>query len=337
MKTKISPPLIGLFVLGAIAIGVVALLSFGGARFFSKPQQFIVYFDESIHGLDVGSPVKLRGVRIGRVADLSVCMNRASGDSVVAVVCELNRSMITNENGEPVQVTDAEDLDHMISKGLRAQLGILGLATGLLFVELDFLDPALYPSTTPMTPTPGHMSVVPSVPSASTELQSSLTELISKLKSADIGGLLTDARATMSAIRAQAEGLQLRQLSEAWTTLAKNVNTLAASPETRRLLANLDQAVRQLSTSLAGIENQIEPAGAELRATLADMRQALRNINTIAESASDFLHARDGLGADFSRALRQLTDAAASVGLFMDFLERNPNALLTGRPPQEKR
>ncbi|OAM88860.1 MlaD family protein [Termitidicoccus mucosus] len=337
MKTKVSPSLIGIFVLGAIAIGVVALLSFGGARFFSKPQQFIVYFDESIHGLDVGSPVKLRGVRIGRVADLSVSMNRATGESVVAVVCEINRSMITNEKGEPVQVSDADDLDHMISKGLRAQLGILGLATGLLFVELDFLDPALYPASASMMPSPSHLSVVPSVPSATTELQSSFTELIAKLKSADIGGLLTDARATMAAIRAQVEGLQLRQLSTEWTNVAKNVNTLVGSPEAQRLFAGLDQAVRQLSTSLARIENQVEPTAAELRGTLVEVRQALRNINATAESARDFLHGQNGLGADFGRALRQLTDAAASVGLFMDFLERNPNALLTGRPPQEKR
>jgi paraquat-inducible protein B len=337
MKTKISPSLIGIFVLGAIAIGVVALLSFGGVRFFSKPQQFIVYFDESIHGLDVGSPVKLRGVRIGRVADLSVCMNRATGESVVAVTCEINRNMITNEKGEPVQVSDADDLDHMINKGLRAQLGILGLATGLLFVELDFLDPALYPASASMMPSPGHLSVVPSVPSATAELQSSLTELIAKLKSADIGGLLTDARATMAAIRAQVDGLQLRQLSQEWTGVAQNVNTLIGSPEARRLFVDLGQAVNQLSATLARIENQVGPVGAEFSGALVEVRRSLRNINATAESARDFLQARSGLGADFSRALRQLTDAAASVELFMDFLDRNPNALITGRPPQEKR
>ena len=44
-------------------------------NFFSKPQRFVVYFDESIHGLDLGSPVKLRGVRVGRVADLVVMVN----------------------------------------------------------------------------------------------------------------------------------------------------------------------------------------------------------------------------------------------------------------------
>ena len=69
MKTKISPAVVGVFVLGAMLLIVVALLSFGGVNFFSKPQRFLVYFDESIHGLDLGSSVKLRGVRVGRVAE----------------------------------------------------------------------------------------------------------------------------------------------------------------------------------------------------------------------------------------------------------------------------
>ncbi|MDR0902756.1 MAG: MlaD family protein [Opitutaceae bacterium] len=337
MKTKVSPSLIGIFVLGAIALGVVALLSFGGARFFSKPQQFVVYFDESIHGLDVGSPVKLRGVRIGRVAGLSVCMNRATGESVVAVVCEINRNMITDEKGGAAKLSGSDDLDRMISKGLRAQLGILGLATGLLFVELDFLDPALYPAPPPMMPLSGPLHVVPSVPSATSALQSSFSEVIGKLKSADIGGLITDARATLAAVRAQVDGLQLRKLSEEWTGAAQNVSALVTSPEARRLLAGLDKAAAQFSAALAKIETQAGPAAADFRETLAEARQALATINATAGSARDFLHAQDGLGADLGRALRQLSEAASSVERLMDFLDRNPNALLTGRPPQEKR
>jgi paraquat-inducible protein B len=60
MKTKISPAFVGAFVIGAFALCIIALLSFGGIGFFSKPQRFVVYIDESIHGLDAGSPVKLR-------------------------------------------------------------------------------------------------------------------------------------------------------------------------------------------------------------------------------------------------------------------------------------
>ena len=101
MKTKISPAVVGLFVLGAMLLVLVALLSFGGVNFFSKPQRFVVYFDESIHGLDLGSAVKLRGVRVGRVADLNVQYNASTNKSVVAVLCEFSRNIIIDDQGKP--------------------------------------------------------------------------------------------------------------------------------------------------------------------------------------------------------------------------------------------
>ena len=58
MKTKVSPTIVGAFVIGAMVLGVVALFSFGGINFFEKPQRFVVYFNESVHGLDQGSQVK---------------------------------------------------------------------------------------------------------------------------------------------------------------------------------------------------------------------------------------------------------------------------------------
>ncbi|MEO7414167.1 MAG: MlaD family protein, partial [Opitutaceae bacterium] len=81
MKTKFNPTVVGAFVIGGFALLVIALLSFGGVTFFSKPQQFVVYFDESLHGLDKGSPVKLRGVRIGRVASLNIRYDEKSNKS----------------------------------------------------------------------------------------------------------------------------------------------------------------------------------------------------------------------------------------------------------------
>ncbi|MES1167964.1 MAG: MlaD family protein, partial [Oleiharenicola lentus] len=145
MKTKVSPAAVGMFVLGALALGMIALLSFGGLSLFSKPQRFMVYFDESIGGLDLGSPVKLSGVRVGRVVDLEVHYDDTANKSVVVVTCELNRNVITDAGGGQLKITGPGDIQTMVDHGLRAQLGVLGLATGLLFVELDFLDPAQYP------------------------------------------------------------------------------------------------------------------------------------------------------------------------------------------------
>src|SRR5260221_8087260 len=90
-----------MFVLGALILGLVGLLSFGGVNFFSKPQRFVVYFDESIHGLDLGSPVKLRGVRIGRVVDLNVRYGGEKHKTLVSLTREFSKKKIIDEKGEP--------------------------------------------------------------------------------------------------------------------------------------------------------------------------------------------------------------------------------------------
>ena len=132
MKTKVSPAIVGLFVLGAFALGLIALLSVGSLSLFSKPHRFMVYFDESIHGLDLGSPVKLRGVRVGRVVDLAVHYDDVANRSVVVVTCELSRNVITDEKGAQLKIAEARDIQTMVDHGLRAQLGVLGLALGFV-------------------------------------------------------------------------------------------------------------------------------------------------------------------------------------------------------------
>src|SRR5437870_11494562 len=114
MNTKISPTTIGAFVIGAFVLGVVGLVTFGGVSIFSKPQRFVVYFNESIHGLDLGSPVKLRGVRVGRVADLNIRYDEKTNSSVVAVVCEFSRDMVADSKGAVINVANRAELQTLV-------------------------------------------------------------------------------------------------------------------------------------------------------------------------------------------------------------------------------
>src|SRR5260221_13857728 len=112
-----------MFVLGALILGLVGLLSFGGVNFFSKPQRFVVYFDESIHGLALGSPVKLRGVRVGRVVDLNIRYDKKNNPSVVVVRCELSKNKLADATGAQIDFTNRAELQTLVDRGLRAQLG----------------------------------------------------------------------------------------------------------------------------------------------------------------------------------------------------------------------
>jgi paraquat-inducible protein B len=329
VKTKVSPAIVGAFVLGAFALGIIALLAFGGVSFFSKPQRFVVYFDESIHGLDLGSPVKLRGVRVGRVVDLNIHYDAKTNRSVVAVVCEFSKNMLTDTQGAVINVADRDELQKLIDRGLRAQLGVLGLATGLLFVELDFLDPHEYP---PDPRTAGAKFVVmPAVPSAISAFQTNLTEILNNVKKIDFAGLSTELKGLLVDTRKQLDGLQLKGLVAQWQKTGAQVETLAASPEIRQTLTNLNAAVTDLRTVLAKIDVQVGPVGRELADTLSQAHKTLESFNTTAEAARRFIATQGNLGSDVNRTLTQLGEAADAVQRLADFLERNPQALLSGK------
>ena len=332
MKTKVSPSVVGLFVLGALLLGVVALMSFGGVSFFSKPQRFEVLFDESVHGLDLGSPVKLRGVRVGRVVDIQIRYNAASNHSFVAVRCEFSRNVIATAKGELIDVSSRDELQKLVDHGLRAQLGVVGLATGLLFVELDFLDPHMNPATRPPAADDLYV-VIPAVPSTISEFQASLTDILTKLQKVDLVGLSTDAAALIADARRQINALDLRPLVAEWTDAARSVRTLASAPEWQATLANLNGAITDLRGVIAKIDTQVAPTATNLNDSLAQVKTAVEAFNTTALTLRQFIAAQQGLGADADVTFRRLTEAAESVRRLAEFLERNPAALITGRKP----
>lgn len=329
MKTKISPAVVGMFVLGALLLIVAALLSFGGVNFFSKPQRFQVYFNESIHGLDLGSAVKLRGVRVGRVADLNILYNAATNKSVVAVVCEFSRNMIIDDQGRPIDLSERAALQAMVDHGLRAQLGVVGLATGLLFVELDFYDPQQYPAGTPDAGAK-HV-VVPAVPSTISEYQASLTEILSDLKRVDFAALSRNLNATLVTANQKLQGLDTARLSEHWVKTADAIEAMVSDPEIKQAILNLNAAGNDLRALIARLDAQVQPTSDKLAQTLEQARKALAAFDAAATGAQRFIAAQNGIGEEANQTMEQLREAAAAVERLADFLERHPNAIITGR------
>ncbi len=335
MKTKVSPTVVGFFVLGAFFLGIIALLSFGSFNFLTKPEQFVVYFDESVSGLDQGSPVKFRGVRVGRVARISVTYNANTKQSVVAVLCEFNRNVLTDTQGKSIQLSNRNELEDLIAAGLRAELGILGLATGLLYVELDMKDPLEYP-VPHRDLVPINYAIIPAAPSAISEFQASFTEILANIKDVDFASLTTEMHGLLTDTREQIQKLDTATISSEITTTAQAYRDIAQSPHILSILQKFDTALDNLSSTLREIESSVEPTVAELAHTLQRLRGSLDSLETATDSASRFIASQSGLGTEAADALRQLGEAARAVGRLADYLERNPNALISGRiPPRE--
>ena len=331
MKTKVSPAVVGAFVLGALALALVALISFGGVNFFAHPERFVVYFHEPTHGLDAGSLVNLSGVRVGRVVDLNVHYDATTGDSFVAVVCELNKNKIRDALGEPFDVTVPGRLKQLVDRGLRAQLNVISLATGVLYVELDFLDPKVHPPGEPGPASP--YTIVPSVQSTTSQFQASAEEILSKVGQVDFAGLSTELKALLVDARRQLDGLDLKGAVAQWKSTGASVQALAQSVDIGRALQDAEATMADLRRTLQKLDTQVDANGQNLQAALGQVQATLREFDATAVTVRHVVAAQQNLGDGANQALAKLADAADAVQRLADFLERNPNALLTGKKP----
>ena len=144
---------LGLFVVAALATMVAVTFWIGAQRFERESFQAISYFDESVQGLDVGSPVKWRGVTVGTVSDLTV----APDGRHVQVTSDIFVDALTRLGLEVPQQGQA-----FIHPNLRVQLASVGI-TGIRFLQTDFFDPERHPP--PPLPFEPPWNYVPSTPS----------------------------------------------------------------------------------------------------------------------------------------------------------------------------
>src|SRR5215468_9262289 len=94
MGTKINPTTIGAFVVSAIVLAVGGVLLFGGGKFFQEKLPYVLFFDSSVEGLNVGAPVIFRGVQVGQVTAISAIADPQTYDVRIKVKIEIVRGAV---------------------------------------------------------------------------------------------------------------------------------------------------------------------------------------------------------------------------------------------------
>ncbi len=328
MKTKLSPATVGLFILGALALFVVGFLSFGGSNIFVKPTRFLIYFSESVSGLDPGAPVKLNGVRVGRVAAITVRYDASSKEALVQVTCEVNRNVLTDSTGVQVDLTNPARMQELIDRGLRARVNLTGI-TGLLFVELDFEDVRKYPAN-PRFMTEA-LPVVPAITSPIAEVQQSIVEIVANLKQVDFTGLSKQLKTLLATTNDKVSALDTKALGDKVGTAADSITAFVNSPEAKQTFLNLNAALTDLRVVLARIDGNVGPVSEEFKKTMADAQVALKSLEAAAATTQRFVASQGTLGDEVTTSLHQLSDAAAALERLSDALSRNPSSLIVGK------
>lgn len=357
--SKTNPWKIGLFVALGVGALVVGLFWAGVQRLRRPSFPRVTYFDESVQGLDIGAPVKMRGVTIGTVSDITIAQDqrlvRVSAEFYVDLWVRLGLG------------TEAElrSASRALPDDLRVQLSSTGI-TGEKFLLVDFFtNPGPPPALTFSPP----YNYVPSTPSTLKSLESGviqLTELLpqilerldglaatadEKLGAIDTAGLSAESmqvldvaksflgRADRTLDEMNVKGLEadVRTLVDRLTRAAEGAERFLARLEApdgtlKRIAGDFEALAARADATLITIETSV--SGADLPAAVTSLRETSDAYRAVASEAA-------GLSVEARETLIRLRQTLSSVQALARLLEQQPGALLRGHatefPPRDDR
>lgn len=317
MNKRISPAVIGAFVVGGFAILVVALVVVGSGKMFKRPIRFVCMFPGDLNGLKIGAPVKVRGVQIGEVAAIRLRLDPAEGQIRqgytgfrLPVIIDLDKSML-RERGAIADLNE-RGVEDWIKRGMRAQLQVESLLTGLLYIDLD-----LHKGTQPnfILEPGGPYQEIPTVPTDLAQLQQHLMETLDRFEKIDFKGLVNSITEAANSINSLASSSDLKEtLQSLKGTVATLNQTIIAA---RQVLNNANGQIGPLVTDLRETSDETDKTMKEVRATLVKLQQGLDPDSPL------IVH--------LNQTLESLHETSQSIGEFTDYLQRNPAALVRGR------
>lgn len=325
MSKKANPTAIGLFVLAGAALIVVALVVFGSGRWFEKKQAAILYFNSSVKGLNEGSAVKFRGVNIGMVKQVLIHHNQAANDRAIPVVIEINEKVIREKAAGLPGIGTQLRYEELIQEGLRGSLGSESLVTGMLYVELDVLENASLPVFHQLVQ---EVSEIPTVPSQIDTLVENLTKM-------DLRGVTENLNQVLVRLDTMLGDISMKEISAELTNLLVTVRGVVVNPNLTNSLASLNDALVQVRNLTARIDGRIDSLADNADAALKEAKTTLAEFRGTGQDLRQMIAPQGPLREDLRNTLVQLGDAAQSIASLASFLERNPNALLTGRKKPE--
>ncbi len=311
---------LGLFALLGLATAFVAAIALGARTVERETVLCHIFFDESVQGLDVGAPVKYRGVTMGHVEEIDIAPDHRHVDVVAELDVEATRRLGLTSHQEGVE-------RFSVPVGLRAQLGMQGI-TGIKFVLIDFFDPATHPI--PALPFRVPEASIPATASLLKNVEDRFFVAIESLSNVnqEIAEILKHINAVVSKI--EREGAVDKILA-----IVDDVSL--AIREARQLVRNVDRA--GLPARVAGTLDKMDTALVQLDKTLV----AVTGKDGLVESAKRASDRVGDLGRstqdstrDLANTLQDVGEAAQAVRRLADALERDPDMLLKGRARSEK-
>jgi paraquat-inducible protein B len=333
MSKPANKTMIGAFVVGAVMLAVAAIVLFGSGKFFRKTEPWLTFFQGSVKGLNVGSPVVFRGVQIGQVTDIIVGFDATQLEVLIPVFFEIDPEKF-KDIGDSSQKSNKEMHSALIERGLRAQLQMQSLVTGQLLINIDF-----YPDTPAqligIDQFKDKMSLEEwwEIPSVSTPLQ----ELEKALSAINIKEITDDVRRAMDGIAKLATNPDLHEGIGVLKNTLTDIQKLARSLDDKvePLAASFDQTLVEARAGIGDarklMNEQAPTLVSKIKSAAESATTALEQANTTLKSIENLTDEGTQLRHEVSAALTEISAASRSVRVLSDFIEQHPDAILRGR------
>lgn len=343
MAKKVNRKMIGGFVVVAVGILAASIAIFGSGDMFRERIQFVLYFDDSIRGLNVGAPVLSKGVSTGTVKQIVVRTYMDDLTSTVAVFIELYPESFDVVTPSDQHLEPLDSLPGLINKGLRAQLVSQSMVTGQLSVEF-----VMRPDTpADLKNLDKDILEIPTIPSTLSRFEKQLQQI-------DIGEMYMRLTSILDSLDSSLKNLDLEATGSELNSLVGDIRQLVNNMESemKSLSENLNKAVTDSGELIVEMHGEIKPLTQKTNETLAEISKMVRSVDDrvepLAESMTDALEAATAASRgvnelvgetsptrdNLDRALEQLASAARSLRLLAEYLEQHPDALIKGKGSQ---
>lgn len=293
---------IGVFVVAGFFLLAAGLIFLGAGNVFRPRLYLETYIDGTVQGVDVGSPVKFRGVQIGRISRIDFCFNEYGPQpgegrlDYVYLEMEVNVQVFRGMFTEDVRSV----IEDAVEQGLRVKLQPQGI-TGLNFAELNYVaDPEAAPPLR-IWWTPRHY-YIPSAPGTLTSMVDSLNRLMDTLGGLDLAKTLREMENTLQTFNttvqkfgASVDGVDLAAVTSDLQKLLVDVRTKvdavpveALSADGKKMLESLSTTSRQMQTLVDALQASPLLNADAVGAIIGDFQATAQNFRVLSENLRQY-------------------------------------------------
>jgi paraquat-inducible protein B len=266
-------------------------------------RRFVLYFNESVRGLSVGAPVTLYGLRVGEVAQVGLHFDAATRTFRPRVLITFFPDQLVGRMTAKQQVDNGKDL---LTYNTEARLKLLrqNVEERGLRAQLktgSYITGELYVA----------FEYFPNAPKVKVDASRDPLEL------PVVAGGFANIEAKLSSILTKVDNMPLN----------------AIGTEVKDALASLNQTLKDADSLVKNVDAKLVPEGTK---TLQDMRTAINSADRVLKNTDTTLFGKDSPAPqDLRDTLQEVTRAARSVRILVDYLERHPEMLLRGKTEEK--